>query len=145
MVTMPSLWIVTPSSPVWNIVVYPSSAILFTLSKNHLSPGRISASLAASVRCLKGSFVLVDVRNLVLLGRYTSLLDFPSDGKFSSLLMKWMFAPELMMIFCSCHFAMRHVHLFVFVVAIVGANFITFASSSSDSFLLLLSLLSGAQ
>jgi hypothetical protein len=118
---------------------------LFTLSNNRLSPGRISASLAALVSCLKGSFVLVDVRNLVLLGRYTSLLDFPSDGKFSSLLMKWMVAPELMMIFCSQHFAMRRVHLFVFGVAVVGANFITFASSSSDSFLLLLSLLSGAQ
>jgi hypothetical protein len=81
-----------------------------------------------------------------LLGRYTSLLDFPSDGKFSSLLMKWEVAPELMMIFCSHRLAIRHVHLFVFDVAIVGADLITFDSSSSDSFLSLLLLsLSGAQ
>jgi hypothetical protein len=106
----------------------------------------MSASLAALVSCLKGSFVLVDVRNLVLSGRYTSLLDFPSDGKFSSSLMKWEVAPELMMIFCSCRFAMRCVHLFVFGIVVVCANFITFASSSySDSFSLSLSLLSGAQ
>jgi hypothetical protein len=99
MVTMPSLWIMTPSSPGWNIVGHLSSAILFTLRNDRLSPGRMSASLAALVSCLKGSFVLVDVCNLVLLGRYTSLLDFPSDGKFCSLLMKWEVAPESMMIF----------------------------------------------
>jgi hypothetical protein len=105
----------------------------------------MSASLTASVGCLKGSFVLVDVCNLMLSGRYTSLLDFPSDGKFSSLLMKWEVALELMIIFCSHRFAMRHAHLFVFGVVVVCANFITFASFSSDSFSSLLSLLSWAQ
>jgi hypothetical protein len=104
----------------------------------------MSASLADLVSCLKGSFVLVDTCNLVLLGRYTSLLGFSSDGKFSSLLMKWEVAPELMMIFCSCHLAMHCVHLFVLGVVVVGADFITFYSSSSDSFLSLSSL-SGAQ
>jgi hypothetical protein len=99
MVTVPSLWIVTPSPPGWNIVVYLSSAILFMLSNDHLSPGRMSASLAVSVSCLKGSFVLVDVCNLVLWGRYTSLLDFSSDGKFSSLLIKWEVVLEMMIIF----------------------------------------------
>ncbi len=49
-----------------------------------------------------------------------------------------------MTIFCSRRLAMRRVHLFVFGVAVVGADFITFVFSSSDSFLLL-SLLSGAQ
>ncbi len=44
--TVPCLCTVTPSSPGWNIIVYPSSAILLTLTTGVFNPGRISASLA---------------------------------------------------------------------------------------------------
>jgi hypothetical protein len=57
-VIMPGLWIVTPVSPGWNTVVYPSLANLFTLVRGVLSPGKMSASLALLVNCSKGSLVL---------------------------------------------------------------------------------------
>ncbi len=55
---MPGLWTVTPVSPGWKTVVYPSLAILFTLTRGVLSPGRRSVSLALLVNCSKGSSVL---------------------------------------------------------------------------------------
>ncbi len=61
MASVPFLWILTPSSPGWNIVVYPSSGILFMLRSDCLSPGNMWASLAASDNCLNGSLVLCDV------------------------------------------------------------------------------------
>ncbi len=57
-VIMPGLWIVTPVSPGWNTVVYPSLANLFMLMRSVLSPGKMSVSLALLVNCLKGSLVL---------------------------------------------------------------------------------------
>ncbi len=78
----------TPHLPGWNIVVYPSSDILFTLNRDCLSPGNKSASLAASNNCLNGSLVLCDVFSFELSGRNISLLDTQSFGKSSSLLMK---------------------------------------------------------
>jgi hypothetical protein len=55
---VPGLWIVTPVSPEWNTVVYPSLANLFTLMRGVLSPGNMSASHALLVNCSKGSSVL---------------------------------------------------------------------------------------
>ncbi len=55
---VPGLWTVTPFSPGWKTVVYPSLAILLTLTSGVLSPGRMSASLALLVDCSKGSLVL---------------------------------------------------------------------------------------
>ena len=50
-VTVPDLWIVSPSSPGWKILVYPSSANLLTLTSGAFSPGRMSASLGLSLSC----------------------------------------------------------------------------------------------
>jgi hypothetical protein len=55
---VPGLWIVTPVSPGWNTVVYPSLANLFTLTRGVLSPGKMSASLALLINCSKGLPVL---------------------------------------------------------------------------------------
>ena len=56
-VTVPGSWIVTPFSPGWKMVVYPSSASLLTLTSGVVSHGRMSASLALSLNCFSGSFV----------------------------------------------------------------------------------------
>ncbi len=74
MMIVPSLWIVTPSSPGWNIVVYPSSSILLTHRRDCFSPVNATASLAVLVGVSNGSLVCRDVLSLALFGRYTSLL-----------------------------------------------------------------------
>jgi hypothetical protein len=125
----------TPSLLGWNIVVYPSSDILFTLRRDCLSPGNASASLAASHNCLNGSLVLLDVLSFELSGRNTYLLDNPSDGRSRSSLMKWDVAPELMIILCSLLLASHLIKLFDFgfVVVVIESNMFIFSSSSSFS------------
>ncbi len=122
----------TPSSPGWNIVVYPSSAILFTLRRDCLSPGNISPSLAASNNCSNGSLALCDVLSFELAGRITSLLDTPSASKSRSLLMKWDVAPESMIMLCCLLLASCLIHLFDLgiVVAFVESNMFIFSSCS---------------
>ncbi len=111
--SVPGLWTVTPFSPGWKTVVYPSSDSFLTLAKNVLSPGSTSASRAAFVSCSKGSRVLFTVVNIVLSGKYTSLFDGPVFGKSSSALMKCDVAPESMIILCSRCFAFHPSNLLV--------------------------------
>ena len=132
MVIVPSLWILTLSSPGWNIVVYPSSDILLTLRRDPFSPGNTSASLAALVSVSNGSLVRQNVLRLALFGRYTSLLNALSVGKFKSLLMKCDVALEWMIILCSCRLAMRLVHLFDFCSVVVAVDLIMLISSFSS-------------
>jgi hypothetical protein len=131
----------TPSLPGWNIVVYPSYDILFVLSRDCLSPGNISASLAVSNNCSNGSLVLCDVLSFELSGRNTSSLDTLSFGKSSSLLMKLDVAPESMVILCSLLHAICLIHLFDFgsVIAVFEFNVFIFSSSSSFSSFFLMS------
>ena len=145
MVIVPSLWIVTPSSPGWNIVVFPSSNILLTLRRDRFSPGNTSASLTALVSVSNGSLVRQDVLSLALFGRYTSLLDTPSVGKFKSLLIKRDVAPESMISLCSCRLAMRLIHLFDFCSVIVAVDLIMLISFFSSLSSLSSSLFSGDQ
>jgi hypothetical protein len=46
-VSVPFLWIITPSLPGLKIVVYPFSAFLFTLRSDFVSPGSMLAFLAS--------------------------------------------------------------------------------------------------
>ena len=74
----------------------------------------MSASLAALVSVSNRSCVLLDVHNLTLFGRNTSLLDAPSVGKLRSSVIKCDVAPESMIIFFSRRLAIRLIHLFDF-------------------------------
>ncbi len=56
-VTVPGLCIITPFSPGWKIVVYPSSVNLLTLTSAVFRPGRMSASRALPLNCSNGSLV----------------------------------------------------------------------------------------
>ncbi len=67
--SVPGLCTVTPLSPGWKIVVYPSSAHLLTLASDFLSPGRTTASLPSVVSCSYGSRVLHVVLRIDPLGR----------------------------------------------------------------------------
>ncbi len=87
-VSVPFLWILTPSSPGQNIVVYPFSAILFTLNSDFVSPGSMLASLASDDNCLKRSCVVLVACSVELSGRYTVIWDGPVSGKFNSSFMK---------------------------------------------------------
>jgi hypothetical protein len=86
-VSVPFLWIITPSLPGLNIVVYPFSAILFTLKSDFFSPGSMLASLAFVDSCRNGSCVVLVACNVELSGRYTLLWERPVLGKFKSSLM----------------------------------------------------------
>ncbi len=138
------LWLHTPSLPGWNIVVHPSSDILFTLRIDHLSPGNMWASLAAFDNCLNGSLILCDVLSFELSGRNTSILDTPSFGKSSLLHTKLDVAPELIVNLWSLLLASHLIHVFdfCFVIAVFESNVFIFSSSSS---FLSLSSLSGFQ
>ena len=57
-VSVPLSWIVTPSFSGWKIVVYPSSANLFTLINDCRKCGSTCASLAFLLSCRKGRDVL---------------------------------------------------------------------------------------
>ncbi len=87
-VSAPFLWIVTPSLPGRNIVVYPFSAIFFMLNSDFVSPGSMLASLASDDNCSKGSCVLLVACSVELSSRYTVIWDGPVFGKFNSSLMK---------------------------------------------------------
>ncbi len=87
-VSVPYLWIVTPSLPGQNIVVYPFFAILFTLNSDFVSPGSMLASLASDDDCSKGSCVLLVACSVESSGRYTVVWDGPVSGKLNSSLMK---------------------------------------------------------
>ena len=71
------------------------------LRRDFLSPGRLSAFLAASDSCLNESLVPVDVLSWLLSGRNTVLLDAHSTSKYNSSLMKWDVPPQSMIILCS--------------------------------------------
>jgi hypothetical protein len=77
MVSVPDLWIVTPSFPSWKIIVYPFSAILSTLRSDFLSPGSMWASLASFDSCSNGNKVLSEVWSVELSGRYTLIFNAP--------------------------------------------------------------------
>ncbi len=108
------------------------------LRRDLLSPGRLSASLAASDSCLNGSLVWVNVLSWLLSGRNTVLflLDAPSTRKCNYSLMKWDVALESIIILCSLHWSICCVHLFDFFSAFTGIDCTILTSFSS---LLLLS------
>ena len=117
--TVPGSWIVTPFSPGWKMVVYPSSASLLTLMSGVVSPGRMSASLALSLNCFSGSLVWYVARSFVSSGKYTSLVDRFPFGKFMLSGTKCDVAPESMTSFICFRLSIRRVHLFDLVCAIV--------------------------
>ncbi len=88
MVSVPSLWIVTPLLPGLKIVVYSFSAILFMLKSDFVSSGIMLASLALVDDCSNGSCVVLVACSVELSGRNNVIRDRPVLGKFSSLLMK---------------------------------------------------------
>ncbi len=123
MVSVSGLCTVTPFSPGWIFVVYPSSDYLLTLARDFFSPGSTSASRAAIVICSKGSSVFVVVVRVEPSGRYTSSFDFPMFGKFILLLMKCDVAPESIMMSCArlfCLLSTLLVHLFSDIVCAFG-------------------------
>jgi hypothetical protein len=79
-VRVPGLCTVAPSVPGWNMVVYPFSAILFTLIKDCVRPGIISASLALGTIWLNGRVALPDDLSFELFGRNKSIKDGPVFG-----------------------------------------------------------------
>jgi hypothetical protein len=83
-VSVPFLLIVTPSLPGRNIVVYPFSAILFTLNSDFVSPGSMLASLASDDNYLKGSCVLLVACSVETSGRYIVIWDGPVSSRFHS-------------------------------------------------------------
>ena len=83
-VSVPSLWNVTPLSPGQKMVVYPFSAILFTLMSDLVSPGSMFAFLAFAYSCSNGSCVVPLALSIESSGRYTVSSDGPVRGKFSS-------------------------------------------------------------
>jgi hypothetical protein len=74
MVSVPSLWIVTPMLPGLKIVVYPFSTILLTLKSDFVSLGIMLASLALVHNCLNGSCVMLVACSVELSGRNTVIL-----------------------------------------------------------------------
>ena len=83
-VSVPSLWNVTPLSPGQKMVVYPLSAILFTLMSDLVRPGSMFAFLAFVDSCSNGSCVVPVALSVKSSGRYTVSSDGPVLGKFSS-------------------------------------------------------------
>ena len=90
-------WIVTPSSPGWNTVVYPASENLLTLPSFLFNPGTMIASLALLGSSGIGNCTLVVAFNVESSGRYMVVLVPPIFGKFSSSRKKCDVAPELIM------------------------------------------------
>ena len=93
-VSVPSLWNVTPLSPGRKMVMYPLSAILFTLMSDLVRPGSMLAFLAFVDSCWSGSCVVPVALSVKLSGRYTIMSDGPVLGKFISSVTKCDVAPE---------------------------------------------------
>ncbi len=136
---VPCFWTVTPWVQGWNIVVYPSFAILLMLSSGRLSPGSMSALCAVCVRLSKGSIVFCDACRVVSSRRYIVFCDGPRLGRRSvSSVTKCDIVPKLMIIFCSFHLVTRLVNLFpfnfvdVFWIMLI-VSFFDCSSSSSSS------------
>ena len=80
-VSVPSLWKVTPSSRGRKMVVYPFSAILFTLMRDLVRPGSIFARLACVDSCSNGRCVVPVALSVESSGRYTVMFECPVLGK----------------------------------------------------------------
>ena len=108
----------------------------------------MSASLALSVSCPKGSRCFFVVVSVALFGRYTVLVEYPVVVKLSVSVIKCEVAPESIMIWL-LHFSLHHaahlVHFFDFFVSSACVLLIAFISSSSSSFSPSLPSFSGVQ
>ena len=96
-VSVPSLWNVTPLSPGLKMVVYPFLAILFTLMSDLVRPGSMFAFLAFAGSCSNRSCVVPVDLSVESSGRYSVSFDGPVRGKFSSSDTKCDVAPESIM------------------------------------------------
>ena len=134
--TVPGSWVVTPSSPGWKMVVYPSLASLLTLMSGVVSPGRMSASLALLLNCFSGSLVQYVAQSLVSSSNYTSLVDWFPLGKFMFSGTKFDVAPESITNFICFRLSIRCVHFFDFVCAIDCVVVMLLICSMLSSFLL---------
>ena len=137
-VSVPFLWNVTPSFPGLNMVVYPLSAILFTLMSDLVRPGSMFARLASSDSCSNGSCVALVALNVESSGRYTVRSDGPVTGKLSLSVTKCDVAPEsiimLSLFRCrliSCRLAILLFHLLDFGCCCCLVDFTVFMCSSS--------------
>ena len=83
------------------MVVYPLSAILFTLMSDLVRPGSMLALLAFVDNCSNGSCVVPVALSVESSGRYTVMSDGPVLGKFMSSVAKCDVAPESIMIHTS--------------------------------------------
>ena len=68
-VSVPILWNMTPSLPGQNMVVYPFSAILFTLMSDLVRPGSMFAFLASDDSCSNGSCIVLVYLSVELSGK----------------------------------------------------------------------------
>ena len=91
----------TPLSPGQKMVVYPFSAILFTLMSDLVNPDSMFTFLAFADSCSNGSCVVPLALSVELYGRYTVSSDGPVRGKFSSSVTKCDVALESIMMRCS--------------------------------------------